>query len=239
MIRMAAIGVSILATLEGAKAQDTLNPPRLVDAAGRVLPLDTPQRIDSASNAIAPCAGATAMAPDEARALVARIATEENFYPEFVQSVAKIESHFNSVALSDKGAFGLMQLKPQTAQRFKVNLCDPAENVRGGIRYLRALHEKFHNPFFMLAAYNAGEGAVEQSRGVPAYPETVRFVADVINDFYIWPAPGGTPRRDPRGQIAHHPDLIEPGPTDAGPQTAARTPPPQTNWSDGFVMHVD
>ena len=242
-IRITAIGFSVLAAFGGAHAQDTGKPARLaaVDASGSVLPVETPpasiERIDSTFAAVAPCAGVKAIAADDARALVVRIATKENFYPDFVQAVAKNESRFNSIALSDKGAFGLMQLKPETAQRFKVNLCDPADNVRGGVRFLRALHEKYRNPFFILAAYNAGEGAVEENRGVPPFPETVRFVAQVINDFYVWPEPGSASRRGERHPVGQ-PDLIEPN----TPSTAAAspaTPARQGGWSDGFVMHVD
>lgn len=242
-IRIAAIGFSVLAALSGAHAQDSAQPARLaaVDSGGRVLPVEQPpasfERIDSTFAVVAPCAGVKAIAADEARALVVRIATEENFYPDFVQAVAKNESRFNSIALSDKGAFGLMQLKPETAQRFKVNLCDPADNVRGGVRFLRALHEKYRNPFFILAAYNAGEGAVEENRGIPPFPETVRFVAQVINDFYVWPAPGNASRPGRRTAVGQ-PDLIGPD----TPSAAAASPTkaaPEAHWSDGFVMHVD
>lgn len=148
--------------------------------------------------------------------LVARVAAEEDFYPDFVLSVAKTESRFNSVALSEKGAFGLMQLMPVTAKRFKVDLCDPASNVLGGVRFLRALHQKYRNPFYILAAYNAGEGAVEKNRGVPAFPETIRYVAEVINDFYALPAPG-------RGAA----------------RTSSSKATAQAAWNDGFVMHID
>jgi hypothetical protein len=180
------------------------------------------------------------MTVDEARALVVRIATEEGFDPVFVQSVAKIESHFNSTALSNKGAFGLMQLEPETAQRFKVDRCDPTDNVRGGVRFLRALHNKYRNPFFILAAYNAGEGAVDSSRGVPPFPETVRFVARVINDIYTWPVPGqADSQRDLPRKMADRPDLTEPGITSAQPRASAPTLSSQARWNDGFVMHVD
>lgn len=242
-IRISAIGFSVMAALGGAYAQDAAQPARLaaVDALGRVLPVEQPpasfERIDSTFAAVAPCAGVKAIAADEARALVVRIATEENFYPDFVQAVAKNESRFNSIALSDKGAFGLMQLKPETAQRFKVDLCNPADNVRGGVRFLRALHEKYRNPFFILAAYNAGEGAVEENRGIPPFPETVRFVAQVINDFYVWPAPGNASRPGRRTAVGQ-PDLIGPD----TPSAAAASPTkaaPEAHWSDGFVMHVD
>lgn len=241
-IRITAIGFSVLAALGGAYAQDAGKPARLaaVDGSGRVLPVETPsasiERIGSTFAALVPCAGVKAIAPGDARALVVRIATEENFYPDFVQAVAKNESRFNSIALSDKGAFGLMQLKPETAQRFKVNLCDPADNVRGGVRFLRALHEKYRNPFFILAAYNAGEGAVEENRGVPPFPETVRFVAQVINDFYVWPEPGSASRAGRRTAVGQ--DLIEPGTPSAAAASPTKTAP-EAQWNDGFVMHVD
>ncbi len=244
-IRFAAIGFSVLAGVAMANAQDA-KPARMaaVDASGRILPLaGAPaaiQRIDGTSVGTSPCPNAKAMAADEARALIVRIATEEDFNPGFVQSVAKIESHFNSTALSDKGAFGLMQLEPETAQRFKVDRCDPTDNVRGGVRFLRALHNKYRNPFFILAAYNAGEGAVDSNRGVPPFPETVRFVARVFNEFYTWPAPGqADSRRQLHRNVADRSDLIEPGSTNAPPQTSAPPPPGPARWNDGFVMHVD
>ncbi|WP_248307705.1 MULTISPECIES: lytic transglycosylase domain-containing protein [Bosea] len=164
----------------------------------------------------APCATDKPLSSEDARALVTRVATEEDFYPDFVLSVAKTESRFNSVAVSEKGAFGLMQLMPATAKRFKVDLCDPTGNVLGGVRFLRALHQKYRNPFYILAAYNAGEDAVEKNRGVPAFPETIRYVAEVINDFYALPAPGRTAAR-----------------TSSSKATA------QAAWNDGFVMHID
>jgi len=242
-IRIAAIGFSILVALGGAHAQDAAKPARLaaVDSDGRVLPVQPKtapaERIDSGFAAVSPCADAKAMAPGDARALVLKIAAEESFYPDFVQAVAKNESHFNSIALSGKGAFGLMQLTRETARRFKVDLCDPAENVRGGVRFLRALREKYPNPLFILAAYNAGESAVEENRGVPPFPETVRFVAQVINDFYVWPTPAGARGPLDRDRTDRPADLIELGaPSDA--TTAVKTAP-QPRWNDGFVMHVD
>lgn len=243
-IRITATVFGVLAVLGSAHAQDAAKPSRLaaVDAEGKVLPVEpaiqAANRLDRAFAAVAPCAGVKAITPDDARALVVRIATEEGFYPDFVKAVAKNESHFNSIALSDKGAFGLMQLKPETARRFKVDLCDPADNVRGGVRFLRALHEKYRNPLFILAAYNAGEGAVEDSRGVPPFPETVRFVAQVINDFYVWPTPAEARRRGGSDAAVSPPDLVELDGTSAGPALPAKTAPP-ARWNDGFVMHVD
>ncbi|VVB50322.1 Transglycosylase SLT domain-containing protein (plasmid) [Beijerinckiaceae bacterium RH AL1] len=196
----------------------------------------------------ATCSAAAASLPaDQARALVLRIATEESFYPEFVLSVAKIESHYVSSARSPKGAYGLMQLTPDTAQRFKVDLCAPADNVRGGIRYLRFLHDRYKNPFFILAAYNAGEKAVLESRGVPPYPETVRFIADVMNDFYTWPVTWQVARQNSvragAGKTfpAVTPNIIEiaPAPQSGSPAKPEPKPAPHDPWSDGFVMHVE
>ena len=220
-IRSLAVGFGIVASaFASVHAQDrSPSRPATVDASGRVLPVPpAPAQAASAGRegGSAPCAIDKPLSAEDARALVTRIATEEDFYPDFVLSVAKAESRFNSIALSEKGAFGLMQLMPATAKRFKVDLCDPTGNVLGGVRFLRALHQKYRNPFYILAAYNAGEDAVEKNRGVPAFPETIRYVAEVINDFYALPAPGRTAAR-----------------TSLSKATA------QAAWNDGFVMHID
>jgi soluble lytic murein transglycosylase-like protein len=232
--------LGVLAACGAARAQDLPKQPRLaaVDASGRILPLDA-FALGTGATAAGPCPAAKAMSPKDAKALVARIAAEEGFYPDLVQAVAKSESHYDSVALSDKGAFGLMQLLPQTADRFKVDLCDPAGNVHGGVRFLRSLLDKYKNPFFALAAYNAGEEAVAKSRGVPPYPETVRFVARVVNDVYGWPGPGA-PQRGAAGALAAaQPDVVEIAPKEERPRPASSKPPGKGEWSDGFVMHVD
>jgi soluble lytic murein transglycosylase-like protein len=240
--RIAAVGLGVAVACATANAQDLAIPSRIatIDAAGRVLPGQTARpHIAAAGAAVTlPCAPAKAISTEEAKALVARIAAEEAFSSDFVQSVAKNESQYNSIALSDKGAFGLMQLLPQTADRFKVDLCDPAGNVRGGVRFLRSLLDKYKNPFFVLAAYNAGEEAVAKSRGVPPYPETVRFVAQVVNDVYGWP--GLAPQRGAAGALAAaQADVVEVAPKDERPRPAAGKPPGKGEWSDGFVMHVD
>ena len=86
----------------------------------------------------------------------------------------------------DKGARGPMQLMPGTAQRFGVkDVCDLAENVRGGVAYLKELSEKFGgNVLLVASAYNAGEGRVVEARGVPPLHETVRYAASVANIYY-------------------------------------------------------
>jgi len=94
-----------------------------------------------------------------------------------VRSVMTAESGLSARAVSPKGAIGLMQLMPGTAQELGADPFDPAQNVDAGARYLRALLEKYNGLLWhALAAYNAGPGAVERYRGVPPYRETVRYI---------------------------------------------------------------
>ena len=215
-----------------------------VDEAGVVKPVEAPasnvEIIGSAANSHGGslCPDVSTLDVAAAQKLVFDVATEERFSPEFVVSVARIESRFNASAVSPKGAFGLMQLEPATATRYRVNLCDPRDNVRGGVKFLRDLHAKYRNPLYILAAYNAGERAVNDAKGVPAFPETVRFVADVLNDFYTWPAVpvGGAPK------VVRAPSDVAPARTTSA--LPARAPAretstsPDPSWASGFVMHV-
>jgi soluble lytic murein transglycosylase-like protein len=100
----------------------------------------------------------------------------------FVSAVIRAESNYQTKAVSRKGARGLMQLMPATAQRLAVRRpFDPASNVAGGVRYLKELLERFHHrPDLVLAAYNAGENAVATYGGVPPYRETVGYVKKIL-----------------------------------------------------------
>ena len=100
--------------------------------------------------------------------------------PLLVDSVIQVESNYNPFAVSPKGAQGLMQLMPSTAQRFGVtDSFDPRQNIEAGVRYLKLLQDTFQDDRLAIAAYNAGEGAVAKYNGVPPYPETVNYVAKV------------------------------------------------------------
>jgi soluble lytic murein transglycosylase-like protein len=102
--------------------------------------------------------------------------------PLLVHSVIAVESNYNPLAVSPKGARGLMQLMPGTARRLAVkDSFDAIENLDGGVRYLKYLLTVFgeEDPRLALAAYNAGEGAVMKHRGIPPYPETERYVERV------------------------------------------------------------
>ena len=99
-----------------------------------------------------------------------------------VSAVIRAESNYHPRAVSRKGARGLMQLMPATARRLQVKRpFDPASNVRGGVRYLKELLGRFDSrPELILAAYNAGERAVETYGGVPPYRETVGYVKKIL-----------------------------------------------------------
>jgi soluble lytic murein transglycosylase-like protein len=97
-----------------------------------------------------------------------------------VRSVMAAESGFEPLAISPKGAIGLMQLMPGTAQVLGADPHDPAQNVDAGTRYLRDLLEKYNYGLrHALAAYNAGPGAVDKYNGVPPYRETIDYISRI------------------------------------------------------------
>lgn len=114
--------------------------------------------------------------------LIHRVAQQYSIDPRLVQAIITVESNFDPHAVSRAGAQGLMQLMPDTAARYRVeNPFDPQANIEGGIRYLRDLLLMFPGDLrHVLAAYNAGEGTVQQYGGMPPYPETQRYVERVL-----------------------------------------------------------
>jgi len=115
-------------------------------------------------------------------AVIEREAKRFNIDAAFVSALIRAESNYEPRAVSRKGARGLMQLMPATARRLSVRKpFDPSSNVRGGVQYLRELLDRFGSrPDLVLAAYNAGEGAVQTYGGVPPYRETVAYVNRIL-----------------------------------------------------------
>ncbi|MHB8484122.1 MAG: lytic transglycosylase domain-containing protein [Candidatus Acidiferrales bacterium] len=155
-----------------------------VDRNGKVIYVNANPRIkvNRHTRANQPSLGA----PVKLASVVNSAAKRNHVDPALVQAVIQNESAWNPNAVSPKGAFGLMQLIPSTAERFGVgNVFDPAQNIEGGTRYLRELLDRYHGDLKKsLAAYNAGEQAVARFGGVPAYPETRAYVRKVTNTYF-------------------------------------------------------
>jgi soluble lytic murein transglycosylase-like protein len=114
--------------------------------------------------------------------VVQEVALRYGLSPGLVRAVIRVESGFNPRAVSRKGAQGLMQLMPRTASSLGVrDTFDPRQNIEGGVRLLRYLMDRYPGSAALaLAAYNAGEAAVDHYRGVPPYPETRNYVRRVL-----------------------------------------------------------
>jgi soluble lytic murein transglycosylase-like protein len=165
-----AIAVAAQAYAEGAGAEQF----RYVDRSGR-------------SHVIHPTAPLPARAREPAAdqppyaAIIEAAAREHRLPVELVRAVIQVESGFQALAVSPKGAIGLMQLMPKTALALSVdNPFDPVQNIRGGTRYLRQMLDQFGDLSRALAAYNAGPGVVRRHKDVPPIAETRRYVAAVL-----------------------------------------------------------
>ena len=114
-------------------------------------------------------------------AAIGAAALQQNLDPALIMAVARTESGLNSRAVSAKGAVGVMQLMPGTAQALGVDPTDPADNVRGGAAYLRQLLRRYDGDIMKaLAAYNAGPGAVDRHNGASRYRETQGYITAVL-----------------------------------------------------------
>lgn len=124
--------------------------------------------------------------PEQVDAAIEQAAARHNLDPNLVRAVIKVESNFNPNAVSRKGAMGLMQLMPSTARQLNVsNPFDPAQNVDAGVRHLKKLLANYGGDVKLtLAAYNAGEGAVARSAGIPHFAETRNYVRRITDLYY-------------------------------------------------------
>jgi soluble lytic murein transglycosylase-like protein len=127
-----------------------------------------------------------ATSPTKIDSIIDRVSSHYQVDPKLVHAMIRVESNYDPSAVSSKGAMGLMQLIPATAQRFGVqNPFDPSQNVQGGVSYLKYLLHLFGgNLPLSLAAYNAGEERVIRSGGVPNIPETEHYVRAITHLYH-------------------------------------------------------
>lgn len=125
----------------------------------------------------------TAPAKGDLAALIDRLAEHHGVDTQLAHAVVRVESNYDSRAVSPKGAMGLMQLMPATARQYAVDdPFDPAQNLAAGLQHLRLLLDRFGKGkvSLALAAYNAGEGAVSRYRGIPPFRETQEYVRRIL-----------------------------------------------------------
>lgn len=152
----------------------------------------------------APALDATTREMVSTRQLIHELARQHNIEPQLVHAIIRVESNFNPRAVSRAGAQGLMQLMPATAARYQVeDPFNPRANIEGGIRYLKDLLQQFPGDLRrVLAAYNAGEQTVRRYGGMPPYPETQRYVEQVMTLYSTADSAGEIYRyRTPSGSI--------------------------------------
>ncbi|MCI0567060.1 MAG: lytic transglycosylase domain-containing protein [Acidobacteria bacterium] len=115
------------------------------------------------------------------RVLIGEISIAVGVDANLVEALVEAESKFDPYAVSRRGAMGLMQLMPATAQHYQVkDVFDPRQNLEGGMRHLKFLLERYDDTALALAAYNAGEEVVDRYRGIPPYRETRGYVARIL-----------------------------------------------------------
>ena len=193
MKRIAIISICIGMTLLGARGEVRAAQVRtgddgligFVDGNGRLvfsnIGRHAPAPVSPVGQTTLPRPVATPPSQNPVDALIDGISARYGVDSRLVRAVIQVESAFDTRAVSNKGALGLMQLIPETARRFGVtNVFDPAEKIEGGVRYLKFLLEKFqYNLDLSLAAYNSGENRVERLGRIPDIKETQDYVVKV------------------------------------------------------------
>ncbi len=171
-------------------------------------PNDEIERLKKAADLLVKVNEALGMPQSPYGKIIYDIAVRHSINPHLVAALIHVESAFNPRAVSPKGAYGLMQLLPETARRFgvrkKKDLFDPKKNLEAGVSYLKWLADRFGGDAEkILAAYNAGEGAVERFGGIPPYQETQSYVQKIFGllGFAAQPSPVPAPQpAAPSGQ---------------------------------------
>ncbi|GAU07854.1 lytic transglycosylase domain-containing protein [Desulfoplanes formicivorans] len=127
---------------------------------------------------------ATGEAKERIKRLIRKYAAQYGVDENLIQALAHVESRYDCMAVSRAGAQGVMQIMPKTQQELGLTApFDPAANVEAGIRYFKRLLDRFGDTRLALAAYNAGPGQVDKYKGVPPFPETRKYVRDVLEKY--------------------------------------------------------
>jgi soluble lytic murein transglycosylase-like protein len=179
----------------------------------------------------------TSVDASSVQALIESEARREGVDVELALAIADQETHLGTQMKSDKatdkGARGVMQLTPETAERFGVkDVCDLAGNIGGGVAYIKQLSAEFGgNVLLVASAYNAGEGRVFAAKGVPPISETVRYAAAVANDYFHFENTlrGGARAANSAAQRQSA------GPAIAMPDTSTKS---AQRWIGGSVLYV-
>jgi len=172
-------GDSLVLVLRG--GGEVVCDPALVSSIGPdEVPYPEPVEAVQTAAAVSPAAIDRTYSDPRYDPIIQKVSAEQGLDAKLVRAVIQVESAYQARARSRRGAIGLMQLMPATAQQYGVtNPYDPAANIEAGIKHLKSLLDRF--PLTLaLAAYNAGEVAVEHFRGVPPYPETRSYVSRVL-----------------------------------------------------------
>lgn len=200
---------------------------------------------NSAVAAISTCTDGT-VAPEVIKEMIRKESERQGVDTRLALAISDQESGYGRNVNSLSGARGPMQLMPATAARYNVtDICDAAQNVRGGIAYLKDLGDLFGgNIFLMVAAYNAGEDRIIRSGGVPAIAETVNYTALVANAYYGFEnsLKGGRRRKDAAAPVETNAgvDLLDTGSVSDQPIpiNQSKTEPSVPTWIGGSVLYV-
>ncbi|HXI31223.1 MAG TPA: lytic transglycosylase domain-containing protein [Vicinamibacterales bacterium] len=151
--------------------------PSVID---RIVPDEVPYPEPEAEKPALVAVAAVPAAPVKYGEIIDKVSAEQNVSAKLVRAVIQVESAYHERARSPKGAMGLMQLMPATAKQYAVaDPFDPAANIEGGVKHLKSLMQRL--PVALaLAAYNAGEAAVQRFNGIPPYRETQDYVARIL-----------------------------------------------------------
>jgi len=143
-----------------------------------------PEAPDASIHAPAPALLVNRLPQKVVDPMILKAAQKHNVKAALVKAIVTAESAFNANAVSSKGALGLMQLMPETAQEYGANPLDPAENIEAGTHYLKVLLDRYkgHRNCIsrVIAAYNAGPGMVDKYQGIPPFRETRGYVVRVL-----------------------------------------------------------